>query len=111
MDEYFSDSLFDALIYCIVKGFDSNEIMSLSIGSFGRLYASLKRIAAYETMELSSCLRVSANAKEKDYKKYIAGVSRWLHKVEQGTKFKKTQGVSMGMSDFERDFRGQIHDR
>jgi len=93
---------------CIGFGLEADKILATNLKTFSKIYRSIKRIETHRMLDISACLRLSANADEKDYLTYVSGVSKWLHLVEQRVHTKPSTKAALGASDFMKDFKDQI---
>jgi hypothetical protein len=109
LEDYFQDALVTAAFYCIQFGIPAESIFNCTISSFGTIYKHVRRVESVKLIELSGCLRVSANAEKKDYKEYVSEKSAWLHPVEikmMQSADKKVCGINEFLKDHKRRIRG-----
>lgn len=90
MVEYFIESLYEAIVYCIQKGFSESYIMDLDVWGFGKVYKYLRRIETRSQMSLVGLYSTANHGSKKDFKTFLDSIKIWLPEQEQNIE-KKTE--------------------
>ena len=86
---------------------DIEDVLTCSVGTFTKVYRSLKRVETLHILRLSSCIRAANGADKEEYLKYLKHETVWLHAVSKRAYLKGTDSVG-GLSDLLKDFKGKV---
>jgi len=89
--------------------------MTCTVGMFGDIYQSIRRVDTYRLLDMATCMRVAPNADAKDYQKYLEGQSSWLHRVGRAVMLDKkkvkatSEDIKKNTAKFLGLFKGNVH--
>jgi len=95
MIEYYSEAIYEAVVFCMSKGITEEQINNCDVYSFGEMYKYLKRIDSRQQIRSIGNMSLAFGGTKEDMKEAREIIEAWLPKEEQGSSKNQQDGIAL----------------